>query len=222
MIRVENTKVCGFEEAVRGARNSFNSWDKSDSFRRKNYSDFTEEFILGQNDLELLKRLANAGDASHRKYLRAISVWMDVTGPLYWWKQMDQYKVGTTSLSTSTMHKITEKEFTLDDFSHEHLRYEYTEDGKQYLALWAEENLIETIKMLNRARDLYLRSKDKKHWWLMIQNLPSSFNQKRTLSMNYENVLNILRQRKNHKLDEWEDLRQELLKLPYMEAICGG
>ncbi len=221
MIRVENTKVCGFEEAVRGARNSFNSWDKSDSFRRKNYSNFTEEFILGQNDLELLKRLANAGDASHRKYLRAISVWMDVTGPLYWWKQMDQYKVGTTSLSTSTMHKITEKEFTLDDFSHEHLSNICLgiSEGYAFIPEFVFKDLIDT---LNECRKKYLETKNKDYWYQIIQLLPSSYNQKRTISMNYENVLNILRQRKNHKLDEWEDFRQKLLKLPCMEAICGG
>lgn len=210
MIRVENVKAYGFEEAIRGARNSFNSWDKSDSFWRKRYSDFTEEYVIGENDLELLRRLANAGDASHRKYLRAISVWMDVTGPLYWWKQMDQYKVGTTSLSTSTMHKITEKEFTLDDFSHEHL-------FESSISV-----LEKVIDELNEWRAFYLESKNEKEWYQMIQLLPSSYNQKRTLSMNYENVLNILRQRKGHKLDEWETYRKELLKLPYMGVIYGG
>ena len=210
MIRVENVNVYGFEEAIRGARNSFNSWDKSDSFWRKRYSDFTEEYVIGENDLELLRRLANAGDASHRKYLRAISVWMDITGPLYWWKQMDQYKVGTTSLSTSTMHKITEKEFTLDDFSHEHL-------FESSISV-----LNKVIDELNEWRAFYINSKNKKEWWQMIQLLPSSYNQRRTVTMNYENVLNILRQRKGHKLDEWETYRKELLKLPYMGAIYGG
>lgn len=207
MIRVENVNVYGFEEAVRGARNSFNSWDKSDSFRRKNYNDFTEKFILGKNDLDLLKRLANAGDASHRKCLRAITVWMDITGPLYWWKQMDQYKVGTTSLSTSTMHKITDKEFTLDDFSHENL-------SEPMVSL-----LKSIISTLNTCRGYYLESKDKRYWWDIIQILPSSYNQKRTISMNYENALTILKQRKGHKLDEWRDYREELLKLPCMRQM---
>ena len=220
MIRVENVNVYGFEEAIRGARNSFNSWDKSDSFWRKRYSDFTEEYVIGENDLELLRRLANAGDASHRKCLRAISVWMDVTGPLYWWKQMDQYKVGTTSLSTSTMHKITEKEFTLDDFSHEHL----DSAGLSTLNTVIERMNI-SRKYYHGKYDAVIGDEDKRdkkdYWWQMVQLLPSSYNQKRTLSMNYENVLNILRQRKNHKLDEWETYRNELLKLPYMGVIYG-
>lgn len=207
MLRVENVKVYGFEEAVRGARNSYNSWGKSDSFWRKRYSDFSEEFILGKNDLDMLKRLANAGDASHRKALRAVSVWMDVTGPLYWWKQMDQYKVGTTSLSTSTMHKITEKEFTVDDFS-----YEKMSDG-----MFA--TLTALVMDLNNSRERYLKTNEKQAWWDIIQILPSSYNQRRTLSMNYENVLTILKQRKKHKLDEWEEYRNELMRLPYMGEL---
>lgn len=209
MIAVENIDVHGFEHAIRAARNPMNSWQKSDS----------NGDMIGTADMDLLKRLTTAG-VPHRTFLRMIVVWMDVTAPLYWWKEADRYTVGKAQVSTSTMHTIHKKEFTLDDFSHEKM----SEGMRNVL-------LLSVIPQLNESRELYLHKRNKPavwdyenkiNWWDMIQILPSSYNQKRTLSMNYENVLNILRQRKNHKLDEWEDFRQELLKLPCMEAICGG
>jgi hypothetical protein len=187
-----------------------NSWSKSDS----------NGDMIGTADMDLLKRLTAAG-VPHRTFLRMIVVWMDVTAPLYLWKELDRYTVGKAQVSTSTMHTIHKKEFTLDDFSHEHLRFEYTEDGKQYLALWAEDNLTETIKKLNRARDLYLKTKDKKYWWLMIQNLPSSYNQKRTIMMSYEVCLKIIEERTGHRLDEWNDFVETLKRLPYMEQFAS-
>lgn len=210
MIVVENIDVHGFEHAIRAARNPMNSWSKSDS----------NGDMIGTADMDLLKRLTAAG-VPHRTFLRMIVVWMDVTAPLYLWKELDRYTVGKAQVSTSTMHTIHKKEFTLDDFSHEHLRFEYTEDGKQYLALWAEDNLTETIKKLNRARNLYLKTKDKKYWWLMIQNLPSSYNQKRTIMMSYEVCLKIIEERTGHRLDEWNDFVETLKRLPYMEQFAS-
>jgi len=219
MIKVENIDVWGFEHAVRGMRNPMNSWDKSDSYFEDEIDVNSKAFSIGENDLDLMRRLYNAG-SEHRKYLRQIFISMDITAPLYWWKEFDTYKIGTTADSCSTMHKIHAKEFELDDFSHEHLRYEYQDDEDSYdLATWAEHSLVETIDKLNRARDLYLRSKDKKHWWLMIQLLPSSYNQKRTVTMNYENVVTMIRQRTGHKLDEWNDFVSILKSLPYVQEI---
>lgn len=200
MIQIENVAVYNIARAVFSARNALNSWNKSDSD--------LEHDILGENDLDLAKRLYKAG-SEHRKYLRQIFVSMDVTAPLYWWKEFDTYKVGTVSNSCSTMHTIHKKEFTLDDFSREHLLYE-----------WQSE-LSNTIAMLNQAREWYLTSKDKKWWWQMIQLLPSSYNQKRTLTMNYENVVSIINQRSGHRLDEWNDFIAELKKLPYIAEIMG-
>ena len=187
MIKVENIDTWGFEHAIRGMRNPMNSWDKSDSRR---HAHPPNDWIVGPNDLDLMKRLYKAG-TEHRKYLRQIFVSMDITAPLYWWKEFDTYKFvvpdpGHVDVnSCSTMHKIAAKEFELDDFSHEHLRYEYSDgDGSFDEASWAEVSLLNTIETLNRARDLYLKSKDKKHWWLMIQLLPSSYNQRRTVTMN--------------------------------------
>ena len=215
------TDVWGFEHAIRGARNPMNSWDKSDSGWGLWTNDI-DSFDIGQNDLYLMRRLYKAG-TEHRKYLRQIFVSMNITASLYWWKEFDTYKIGTVANSCSTMHKIASKEFELDDFSHEHLRYEYSDgDGSFDEAGWAEVSLLNTIETLNRARDLYLKSKDKKHWWLMIQLLPSSYNQKRTVTMNYENVVTIIKQRTGHKLDEWNEFIKVLKDLPYIEEIING
>ena len=219
MIKVENIDVFNFEGAIRGMRNPMNSWDKSDSYFEDTIDVNSKAYSIGENDLNLMRQLYKGG-SEHRKYLRQIFVSMDITAPLYWWKEFDTYKIGTTADSCSTMHKIHAKEFELDDFSHEHLRYEYQDDEDSYdLATWAEHSLIETIDKLNRARDLYLRSKDKKHWWLMIQLLPSSYNQRRTVTFTYENVVSMIRQRTGHKLDEWNDFVSILKSLPYVQEI---
>ena len=205
MIKVENIDVFNFEGAIRGMRNPMNSWDKSDS---KKSSHAPNDWIIGKNDLNLMRTLYNAG-SEHRKYLRQIFVSMDITAPLYWWKEFDTYKIGTTADSCSTMHKIHAKEFELDDFSHEHLSYE---DNCLYF-------LGQTVDVLNQCRDLYLETKDKKWWWQMIQLLPSSYNQKRTVTFTYENVVTMIRQRTGHKLDEWNDFVSILKSLPYVQEI---
>jgi hypothetical protein len=204
MIKVDNCDIWGFEHAIRGMRNPLNSWDRSDSMPGGEAG-----YQIGENDLDLMHRLYSAG-SEHRKYLRQIMVSMDITAPLYWWKEFDTYKVGTTANSCSTMHKIHAKEFELDDFSHEHL----TENSKLTMQV--------TIDMMNAYRDKYLKDKEREDWWQMIQLLPSSYNQKRTVTMNYENVMNMINQRKNHKLDEWKDFVKTLKKLPYIEDIRGG
>ena len=200
MIKIENIKVYNIAWAVFSARNAHNSWDKSDSD--------LEHDILGENDIELARKLYKAG-SEHRKYLRQIFVKMDVHAPLYWWKEMDQYRINVTTDSCSTMHTIHKKEFTLDDFSHEHLLYEW------------KSHLMNTIGELNLAREFYLRTKDKKYWWQMIQLLPSSYNQRRTITMNYENVMNMINQREGHKLDEWREMVATLRTLPYVKEIRG-
>lgn len=205
MIKVENIDVFNFEGAIRGMRNPMNSWDKSDS---KKSSHAPNDWIIGKNDLNLMRTLYNAG-SEHRKYLRQIFVSMDITAPLYWWKEFDTYKIGTTADSCSTMHKIAAKEFELDDFSHEHLSYE---DNCLYF-------LGQTVDVLNQCRDLYLETKDKKWWWQMIQLLPSSYNQRRTVTFTYENVVTMIRQRTGHKLDEWNDFVSILKNLPYVQEI---
>jgi hypothetical protein len=226
MIKVENIDVWGFEHAVRGMRNPMNSWDKSDSrFDVQTYWDDNDELeaefypaILGDNDLDLMKKLYKAG-TEHRKYLRQIMVSLDITAPLYWWKEFDTYKVGTVSNSCSTMHKIAAKEFELDDFSHEHIDGQKITARTFYeeFATWDVLNLI--IKCLNWNRREYLETKDKKYWWQMIQLLPSSYNQRRTITMNYENVFNIIHQRAGHKLDEWREFVNVLKDLPYVKEI---
>lgn len=200
MIQIENVDVWGFEHAIRGMRNPLNSWAKSDSD--------TKLLVIGEADLDLMKRLYKAG-SEHRKYLRQIFVSMDVNAPRYWWEQQSTYKIGTTSNSCSTMHTIHKKPFELDDFSHEHLLYEW------------QSQLMNTIAVLNVAREMYLAKKDKKYWWQMIQLLPQSYMQKRTITMNYENVVNIINQRSGHKLTEWNDFIAELKKLPYITEIMG-
>ena len=207
MIKVENIETWGFEHAIRGMRNPLNSWDKSDSgFHGQEEGSCSTLMYVGENDLDLMKRLYKAG-TEHRKYLRQIFVSMDITAPLYWWKQMDQYKIGTITNSCSTMHKIAAKEFELDDFSHEHL------------CNISEAVVMEICRVLNTWRNLYLESKNKEDWWQMIQLLPSSYNQKRTVTMNYENVVTMIKQRSGHKLDEWDIFVEELKKLPYIKEI---
>lgn len=226
MIKFKNTEVVGFEHAIRGMRNPLNSWSKSDSLFMDLYGDcydicgnhapfygddngtlYMEK--IGKNDMDLMKRLINSG-TDHRKFMRTIVVYTDIIAPLYWWKEFDTYKVGTVSNSCSTMHKIHEKEFTLEDFSYEHL----------------SESSINTLKhvilFMNIYREEYLKDKNKHNWWQMIQLLPSSYNQKRTVMMNYEVLSNIYKSRKNHKLDEWSIGFMEWIELlPYYNIITG-
>ena len=199
MLKVEHLEVWGFEHAVRGMRNPMNSWDKSDSVHDH----------VGDNDLDLMHRLYSAG-SEHRKYLRQIFVSLDITAPLYWWKEFDTYKVGTVANSCSTMHKIAAKEFEMEDFSNEHLNYT------------SFRTLQELIRHLNSMRDWYNETKNKDAWWQLIQLLPTSYNQKRTVTMNYENVITIIKQRTGHKLDEWKTLIDSLEELPYIKEITNG
>lgn len=227
MIKVENIDVWGFEHAIRGMRNPMNSWAKSDSepafhalpnfseddpMSRKYYEwndIYGLNIKIGPNDLDLMRRLY-IGGTEHRKYLRQIFVSMDITAPLYWWKEFDTYKVGTVANSCSTMHKIHVKEFELDDFSHEHL-FENSLD------------VLEAIcDRLNVYRSMYLASKEKDIWWQLIQLLPSSYNQKRTVTFNYENAVSMIRQRSRHKLDEWVSFTEMLEQLPYLKDIIDG
>ncbi len=207
MIKIEKTDVCGWESAIRGMRNPMNSWDKSDS-KWDGFGD-ADGFSIGDNDRSLMTRLAKGG-AVHAKYRRMITVYVDIIAPLYWWKEFDTYKVGTVANSCSTMHKIHAKEFTLDDFSHEHLN-----EGNIILL----EHIIECLN--EDCRD-YVQSKDKDDWWQMIQLLPSSYNQKRTVMLNYEVLVGMYRDRKNHKLDEWHTFCDWIESLPYSELIIMG
>lgn len=228
MIKVENIGVFNFDGAIRGMRNPLNSWDRSDSKEvlcddmdccecihcvdDECQSEIGYGYQIGHNDLTLMKRLYKGG-SEHRKYLRQILVCMDITAPLYWWKEFDTYKAGTTSNSCSTMHKIQAKEFTIDDFSHEHINP-------------ANMNLLkQIINMLNFYRECYnqLVNSDnrKSYWWQMIQLLPTSYNQRRTITMNYENVMSMIHQREHHKLDEWIEFVNILKRLPYVEEIRG-
>lgn len=240
MIKFETIAVYGWEEAIRGMRNPMNSWDKSDSGYCKTLSELNKEgcdicpikdsdpsscyeknpYIIGPNDLNLMNRLRNAG-TDHRKFMRMIVVYTDITAPLYWWKEFDTYKVGTVANSCSTMHKIHANEFTLDDFSCEHLM-NYGDDELAW-GDWIPLHVLEhVIIVLNRQRDKYLETKDKKYWWQMIQLLPSSYNQKRTVMINYEVLANIYKSRNNHKLDEWSEGFMGWIKtLPYSELITG-
>jgi hypothetical protein len=213
MIRIENVEVVGWKHAIRGMRNPHNSWDKSDSYsthveneQTLNTAEF--EFFVGENDLKRMKNLSLAG-TDHRKYMRMIAVYVDITAPLYWWKEYDTYKVGTVANSCSTMHKIQDKEFTLDDFSHEQLNKE-------------ELNILDIVMLyLNVNREKFLKTNDKKYWWQMIQLLPSSYNQRRTLMLNYEVLANIYHSRNSHKLDEWREFCEWIKELPYSELITG-
>lgn len=230
MIKFENTEVLGWVSAIRGMRNPMNSWEKSDSgwspdWPRDNYifvdedTDNYLELAIGPNDQKLMTALRNAG-TDHRKFMRMITVYVDITAPLYWWKEFDTYKVGTVANSCSTMHKIADKEFTLEDFSCEHLISDEAIPGRVYSA----KSMMEaTVNNLNTFRKLYLETQDKKYWWQMIQLLPSSYNQRRTVMLNYEVIANIYKSRKNHKLDEWSfGFIEWIRSLPYSELITGG
>lgn len=227
MLKIENTEVVGWEAAIRGMRNPMNSWEKSDSIFIEDgeYHDIcgnsgpyngtvtdTETFFeIGEKDFDLMNRLSNSG-IDHRKFMRMITVYLDITAPLYWWKEFDTYKVGTVANSCSTMHKITAKEFTLEDFSHEHLQ----DDSVAVLE--------SVIHILNVHRDWFnskVLDDPKIDWWQMIQLLPSSYNQRRTVMLNYEVLANIYKSRRNHKLDEWHTFCDWIEGLPYSELITG-
>ena len=238
MLRIENTEVVGWKAAIRGMCNPTDSWEKSDSFipcyektkchecedNQKCASYFEggepykkDEFI-GSNDLDLMTRLRDAG-IDHRKFMRMIIVYLDITAPLYWWKEFDTYKIDTVANSCSTMHKIADREFMLKDFSHEHL---FTEEDLRYEAEPNSLKLLKTIiNALNVYRLAYLEEGDKSIWWQMIQLLPSSYNQRRTVMLNYEVLANIYKSRKNHKLDEWHTFCDWIGELPYSELITG-
>lgn len=245
MLKISDFEVMGWEHAIRGMRNPMNSWEKSDS----EFSvceceqwphDIKKSLVeLGPNDLDLMKRLRNAG-TDHRKFMRMITVYVDITAPLYWWKEFDTYKVGTVANSCSTMHKIAAKKFTMEDFSCEHLfdedslpPYEERVDiehceplaaidvNGQWCYYTPKTFVRMTCNVLNHFRDLYLKTKDKKYWWQMIQLLPSSYNQKRTVMLNYEVLANIYKSRRNHKLDEWRTFCDWIEELPYSEVITG-
>ena len=214
MIKVENIEVAGFTHAIRGMRNPMNSWDKSDSGWVKEVPLYENEVTLtyyqvGPNDMDLMRRLFKAG-TEHRKFMRMIVVWCDITAPLYWWKEFDTYRMGVEKNSCSTMHKIHAKEFTLDDFSVEHL-CGASIDHFEMLIDW-----------LNDCRKSYVEQKHKEDWWQMIQLLPSSYNQKRTVMFNYEVAVAMMKQRKGHKLDEWREFVKILNNLPYMREITEG
>ena len=233
MIKIENVVLPSAEQweaVIRGMRNPMNSWEKSDSGWETHFSDdrimtTDEKFMsdsklkIGPNDLKLMMQLRNAG-TDHRKFMRMITVYLDITAPLYFWKEFDTYKIGTVANSCSTMHKIAAKEFTLDDFSHEHL-FHNVNDTETWLDIDFFNVLDNTIFYLNKARELYLKTKGKKYWWQMIQLLPSSYNQRRTVMLNYEVLANIYPMRKNHKLDEWRDFCEWIETLPYSELITG-
>ena len=217
MIEIEKTRIYGWEEAIRGMRNPMNSWEKMDTgwvdgfvVPEKDWIGYDSESgavkVIGPNDLSLMQKLVKAG-SDHSKFMRMINVTCDITAPLYWWKEYDTYKVGTVANSCSTMHKIHAKEFTLDDFSHEHL------------APAVIDHLNETISVLNFYRGIYNEDKSKSAWWQMIQLLPSSYNQKRTVQLNYAVLRNMYHSRKNHKLDEWHTFCEWVDKLPYAELI---
>lgn len=214
MITIEKTSIYGWEETIRGMRNPMNSWDRIDSDW-----EFVEDpsiinpndevkFVLGPNDADLMRRLCKGGPV-HAKFRRMITVYVDITAPLYWWKEFDTYKVGTTANSCSTMHKVHAKEFTLDDFSHEHLN------------TFGLNTLSQLIRFFNLNRDEFLSAKDKDNWWQIIQLLPTSYNQKRTVELNYEVLHNIYHSRLNHKLDEWHEVCRWIESLPYSWIITG-
>lgn len=228
MIKIEHVVLASPEQMqfiIEGMRNPMNSWEKSDSYTW--YEDIglgEEYFKLGDNDLSLMQRLSKVG-TDHRKYMRMMPVYVRITAPLYWWKEFDTYKVATVSNSCSTMHKIDSKKFVLDDFSYEHLinNEEITypnscgEDDE-----WGSLDILDLIMdALNHYRDLYLKTKDKKYWWQMIQLLPSSYNQTRNVMLNYEVLANIYKSRKTHKLDEWVEFCKWIESLPYSELITG-
>ena len=245
MIKIENYEVMGWEHAIRGMRNPMNSWEKSDSYYTDNCGHISCSdcihwdngctdtsplpFKIGPNDHELMMKLRKAG-TDHRKFMRMITVYVDITAPLYWWKEFDTYKVGTVANSCSTMHKIHERPFVWDDFSWDQL----LNTGCNLRMLDPNEGICETITqplhfftdyiipVLNTCREKYIETKNKDYWWQMIQLLPSSYNQKRTIMLNYEVLANMYKSRKNHKLDEWRELCKWIEGLPYSELITGG
>ena len=239
MIKIENVETFGWEAAIRGMRNPKNSWGKSDSFipcylktkcheceanqkcayyfEDGNGLPYKKDEFIGSKDLDLMTRLRNAG-TDHRKFMRMIAVYLDIMAPLYWWKEFDTYKVGTVANSCSTMHKIAAKEFTLDDFSHEHLGYSCCTENEFDNPM---NTLEQVIIVLNGCRDKYITTNNKFWWWQLIQLLPSSYNQRRTIMLNYEVLANIYKSRRNHKLDEWRELRAWIETLPYSELITG-
>ena len=232
MIKLENTEVVGIDHAICGMRNPLESWDQSDSHpcddmhcNREGCAYYDtgcndvayRDLMVGLKDQDLAMRLRNAG-TDHRKFMRMITVYCDITAPLYWWKEFDTYKVGTVANSCSTMHTIHKKEFDISDFSHEHLvndDYDGNND-RRFLDI-----LDRTIDALNEARASYLETKDKQYWWQMIQLLPTSYNQKRTVMLNYEVLASIYKSRRNHKLDEWRELCKRIEGLPYSKLITG-
>lgn len=244
MIKIENCETFGWKAAIRGMRNAMNSWDNMDSGicykevachtcqeNRNNCKANMENgvFVVGHNDLNLMKRLRNAG-TDHRKYMRMISVYFDIAAPLYWWKQLDTYKVGTVANSCSTMHKIHAKKFSVDDFSCEYILEDGDYDRPRVQLVETENNpiylddtqlLMYNIAILNECRELYLSTKDKRYWYRMIQLLPDSYIQKRTIMLNYEVLANIYKSRKNHKLEEWHAFCDWIKTLPYSELITG-
>ena len=256
MIIIEKILTEGWSAAIRGMRNPMDSWELGDSgylcanydpinwglrcgeqkccFMRKGDNDCScfipdmEQFKLGPNDLKLAKQLASADADSHSKFLRMITVSMDVTAPLYWWKEYDTYKVGTVANSCSTMHRIHVKELTLDDFSHDHLLNYMCSEADNYKAIKPEDALVNTINMINESRNRFLSigkddpARRKMFWWQMIQLLPSSYNQKRTIHLNYAVMKNIYHDRRNHKLDEWQEFCKMIETLPYAkDLICN-
>lgn len=229
MLKVENVEVLGWEHAIRGMRNPKNSWAKSDSGpecpyeKEKCCGECQQNFCIGPNDKQLMMALRNAG-TDHRKFMRMITVYLDITAPLYWWKEFDTYKVGTVANSCSTMHKIAEKEFTLENFSCEHLLSYWGEEKVNPTIIYPctpMQHINQTIACLNVCRKKYLETKDKKYWWQMIQLLPSSYNQRRTVMLNYEVLANIYKSRRNHKLDEWHTFCDWIEGLPYSALITG-
>lgn len=202
MIDFNRVYVMNLENAIRGARNPMNSWARSDS-----YYDENGQYILGENDLSLAKRLRNAGTSDHRKYLRQVMLSVDITAPMYWWKEYDTYKVATVANSTSTMHKIHSKPFEIEDFSHDHL----TENGMKVLKGLVDE--------MEKIRLEYVETKDKALWYDLIQLLPSSYNQMRTCTLNYETLINIYKSRKHHKLEEWRSFCEWIETLPYAKEL---
>lgn len=227
MLKIENTEVVGWEAAIRGMRNPKNSWERSDSFCVPTldncngchdydrcayifeHSGKPYQSGVGSNDLKLMTTLRNAG-TDHRKFMRMITVYLDITAPLYFWKEFDTYKVGTVANSCSTMHKIADKEFVLDDFSREHLGFQSTRVLK------------DVIKVMNDFREEFLKDHEKDNWWQMIQLLPSSYNQRRTVMLNYEVLANMYKSRKNHKLDEWHEFCAWIETLPYAKELIIG
>ena len=232
MLKIEKMKIYGWEEAIRGMRNPMNSWEKSDTVYGTYWGDIDGHqcvddhgFSIGKNDLNLMARLRASG-TDHRKFMRMITVYLDITAPMYWWEEFDTYKVGTVANSCSTMHKIADKEFTFDDFSIEQLlgreddpfTVSVSSDGTKLSPIGL---MLDIISMLNGCRAKYLETKDKKYWWQMIQLLPSSYNQKRTVMLNYEVLANIYKSRRNHKLDEWCEFCEWIESLPYSTLITG-